>query len=399
MPARAGVSYAQTQSITCSSCHRAFDFTVWLIVDTAERPDLLARIRKGTLHDVTCPHCRADLGRIEAPLLVYTPSSAEKGRHGRPSASPHAQKSRGGELLFSPPRGTPVKRHREHAAELLHVLRMRPGIVWRKEWERNLSVVPRELLPIALATNPEAALQEFLTELRTIVGRLRQEDPVAYTLLEEDAHKAVTELLTADPISAAILALLQADSVPALLRVARDYPVILTPEAEARITAGLDRTRHTETEALTQSVGKRYRLLLQLYQAARERGLSVDEAIQMTAEREAQRPPSGDVGRGQPPSDVVQRIALVKALYDFLVAPTWPDSRRVLEDHPDLLGEEADSLFRQLADGMRSRGNEGFAALVEEHRTLLRRCREVGIPQAFAEKPSQSKAPGMPSPS
>lgn len=394
MPAGAGVSYAQTQSITCSSCHRTFDFTVWLIVDTAERPDLLARIRKGTLHDVTCPHCRADLGRIAAPLLVYTPSSAEKGRSGGQSTSPRAEKSRGGELLFSPPRGTPVKQHREHVAELLHVLRTRPGVVWRKEWERNLSVVPRELLPIALATNPEAALQEFLTELRTIVGRLRQEDPVAYTLLEEDAHKAVTELLTADPISAAILALLQADSVPALLRVARDYPVILTPEAEARITAGLERTRHTETEALTQSVGKRYRMLLQLYQAARERGLSLDEAIQMTAEREAQRPP-GDVVRGQPPSDVARRIALVKALYSFLVAPTWHDSRRVLEDHPALLGEEADSLFDQLANGLRSRGNEEFAGLVEEHRILLRRCREVGIPQAFAEK-SSPKVPGIP---
>jgi predicted RNA-binding Zn-ribbon protein involved in translation (DUF1610 family) len=50
-------SFSQTASLTCPQCGRAFSAEVWLIVDADERPDLLARIRAGTLHDLTCPHC------------------------------------------------------------------------------------------------------------------------------------------------------------------------------------------------------------------------------------------------------------------------------------------------------------------------------------------------------
>lgn len=372
-----GVSYAQTQPITCSSCGRVFDFTVWLIVDTVARPDLLARIRKGTLHDVTCPHCRADLGRVEAPLLVYTPSAPAK----------KAGKKRHAELLFSPTRGSTTDQHQSQAVALLTLLRTRPGVVWRDEWKRKLAVVPRELLSIALASDPKAALQETLTDLRALVARLRQEDPVAYSLLEDEALKAVTKLLTTDPISAAILALLQADSLAALLRVARDHPVILTPEAEARISEGVQRTRHTESEIMTQLVESRYRMLLHLYQTAQARGLNLDEAVQTIAEWEALR---------YQPDEIARRTALANALNEFLQAPSWHASRRILEDNPDLLSDEADALLVRLSTALRHRGNEGDASIVEDHRTLLRRCREVGIPRAFAEKFSPPESPATP---
>jgi len=61
-------SFSQTASLTCPQCGRAFSAEVWLIVDADERPDLLARIRAGTLHDVTCPHC-GHQGQVDAPLL------------------------------------------------------------------------------------------------------------------------------------------------------------------------------------------------------------------------------------------------------------------------------------------------------------------------------------------
>ncbi|MCS7040811.1 MAG: hypothetical protein NZP34_14485 [Caldilineales bacterium] len=44
----AGVSYAQTVALACSSCGRGFDFAIWLIVDTAERP--ARRYRAITAH-------------------------------------------------------------------------------------------------------------------------------------------------------------------------------------------------------------------------------------------------------------------------------------------------------------------------------------------------------------
>ena len=43
-------SVAQSTTLTCPACRRPFPAEVWLIVDTAERPDLLARIQKHTAH-------------------------------------------------------------------------------------------------------------------------------------------------------------------------------------------------------------------------------------------------------------------------------------------------------------------------------------------------------------
>ena len=49
----ADASYAQTASMTCPACGHGFEFDVWLIVDTARRPDLVERIRNRTLHFAT----------------------------------------------------------------------------------------------------------------------------------------------------------------------------------------------------------------------------------------------------------------------------------------------------------------------------------------------------------
>lgn len=38
-------SFATTANLTCTACTRSFSAELWLIVDTVERPDLLARIR------------------------------------------------------------------------------------------------------------------------------------------------------------------------------------------------------------------------------------------------------------------------------------------------------------------------------------------------------------------
>ncbi len=65
-------SYAETLTLTCNACGHDFDAQFWLIVDAAERPDLLARIRAGALHELVCPHC-GDAGHMDAPLLLFRP--------------------------------------------------------------------------------------------------------------------------------------------------------------------------------------------------------------------------------------------------------------------------------------------------------------------------------------
>ncbi len=129
-------------------------------MDAGERPDLLARIREGALHNVTCPHC----GRQEeadAPLLLLRPGVA----------SP---------LLFSPAQQTTAEQDREQAIELLNMLRERMGADWRDEWlAQGLPAVPRPFLPAALSDDPEAALRQMAERAQQEIERL-----LAYRLYE-----------------------------------------------------------------------------------------------------------------------------------------------------------------------------------------------------------------------
>jgi hypothetical protein len=90
--------------------------------------------------------------------------------------------------------------------------------------------------------------------------------------------------------------------------------------------------------------------------------------------------------------------ALTRTLEEFIGARTWDESRRILEAHPELLTDEADALLGQWIAAAQAQGDEEARRILEEHRVLLRRCREVGIERAFAELgggPSNSS--GVPS--
>ncbi len=140
-------SLSQEVEWTCPRCKQQFRTEVWLIVDTAERPDLLERIRSGSLHALPCPHC-GHQAMADAPLLLY-----------RPGETPP--------LLFSPARGTTTEQDREQAAGLVGALRERLGAAWQDEWvAEGLPGAPRELLPTALAQGLEGALRQAQEQAR-----------------------------------------------------------------------------------------------------------------------------------------------------------------------------------------------------------------------------------------
>jgi CHAT domain-containing protein len=78
--------------------------------------------------------------------------------------------------------------------------------------------------------------------------------------------------------------------------------------------------------------------------------------------------------------------ALVQAVNAFLNARTWIDSYRQVQAHPELLSDEALAMLDQAIAAARAANNADAVAFFEEHRALLRRCREVGAAAAFAEK-------------
>ncbi len=94
-----------------------------------------------------------------------------------------------------------------------------------------------------------------------------------------------------------------------------------------------------------------------------------------------------EVVGGQPPEFAPEAPAdreqdLARRLVAFINAPTWNKSQRMVESQPDLLSAEADALLARLAQ---AQTDEGARQLIEAHRALLARCREVGVAEAFEE--------------
>ena len=135
-------SLAEQPTLTCPACGQPFTPDIWLILDAAERPDLLARAREGAIHQVVCPNGHA--GEVDAPLLVYRPGAA------RP-------------LLFSPARRTTAEQDREIAGGLLRRLAASLGGAWREAWLDSTAIVPRKAL--LGGADPEMAARQALAEV------------------------------------------------------------------------------------------------------------------------------------------------------------------------------------------------------------------------------------------
>ncbi|MCX7609830.1 MAG: CpXC domain-containing protein, partial [Anaerolineales bacterium] len=67
------ISHAQPIQLTCPRCNRPFQAELWLIVDAAERPDLLEKAKQSRLHEIACPQCGHPV-QADAPLLLYLDS-------------------------------------------------------------------------------------------------------------------------------------------------------------------------------------------------------------------------------------------------------------------------------------------------------------------------------------
>ncbi len=126
------ISFSQTISSTCPQCRTTFEAEIWLIVDTSARPDLLDRIRRGTLHDLACPNCKQTPGQVDAPLLLYRPGEIPP-------------------LLYSPAQQITAQEDLEDAHDLVNTLRINLGDAWQETWlEHGLMGIPRPHLAAVL---------------------------------------------------------------------------------------------------------------------------------------------------------------------------------------------------------------------------------------------------------
>lgn len=86
-------------------------------------------------------------------------------------------------------------------------------------------------------------------------------------------------------------------------------------------------------------------------------------------------------------SEYLKNENIIKVVEAFLNISNANDARRIMEQHPELLSEEADSM---LIDLCKTAPSEKVNKLILNRRNVLAYCREVGIDQAFKEISSLS---------
>src|SRR5687767_4467924 len=67
-------SYSKIVEYICPDTKQAFTFEIWLIIDHDERPDLIEKLKAGTLHQVVSPFTNKTLVQLDVPLLIFQPS-------------------------------------------------------------------------------------------------------------------------------------------------------------------------------------------------------------------------------------------------------------------------------------------------------------------------------------
>ena len=122
-------------AVNCPRCGVAWEGETWIILDTAERPDLLALVADGRFNLASCANC-GDTGQLDTPLLVYTPRPA----HGpvRPAQgdrpAPPDLSSRLAPLVLVVLADVSPQKAAEYGGELLAILREMLGYEWRDAW-------------------------------------------------------------------------------------------------------------------------------------------------------------------------------------------------------------------------------------------------------------------------
>lgn len=206
-------SFAQKAELTCPKCQKTFTSNVWLIIDGDERPDLLKKARQGTLHRVPCPHCGVT-NQLDGPLVIL-----------RRSATPP--------LLYSPAQTTTLEQNKYNFGGLVGELRASLGDEWRDEWVgEGLRGLAREMVPVALGDDPEAALAEQNAAMEAALERLQKIDPTQYQALLQ----AASDLATLQSMGETITALVEAESWDDAQNILNEHPELLSDEADALLT-------------------------------------------------------------------------------------------------------------------------------------------------------------------
>ncbi|MGH3693056.1 MAG: CHAT domain-containing protein [Pseudonocardiaceae bacterium] len=181
--------------------------------------------------------------------------------------------------------------------------------------------------------------------------------------------------------------LLQFSTIPSLRGAQRlveqHHELLLSQSADAAMETFLQSARREGQDEIVAELRRRRHLL------RRCRAIGITGTFE-----EARSTADSDDDEYDLPEDKSQ---LLTTIMQFVTAPTWEASKRVLVTHGELMSDTADSAFDVIIAGAET-AQDGAADLLRLHQRLLRRCREIGIDPAFQEleESNGSREPSLP---
>ncbi len=422
--------FSQNIAFTCDKCGREFEEEVWLMVDASERPDLLQRVVDGSIREMTCPYCGFVMG-LDAPFLLF-----------RPDEDPA--------IIISPSLEGDEEELFEFVEAMAPLLRARRGADWKSEHVERFELVPIHLLPALLSDDPDVVVRELMNHTFSELKRLEEEDPEGLgemlSYIEHFLGPWPKEELEADSedIERALVALelakrfLAVETWDEAKDLVREHPELLSEDVDRTFALLIKLARAEGDEDVLwdyevhRSVLQRCREVgvdaafdelfaagialdfddaglmdnlsdeeAAFWEALRslpyEQRMAVDEIARSSssaeefAARMIEQPALGmaimkELARVTGDEKQLRKLEVVEVVDRFVETETWPEARRLVEAHPELLSDEADEVLTEMiAFAMESGDREGRSVL-REHRSVLRRSRKVGVRRAFAEK-------------
>ncbi len=384
------ISFAEPLDLECPRCGTPFQTETWIVVDGHERPDLVARILDGTLHDATCPNC-GQSGEVPAPVL-YHDGRTERVLLAVPPGMDEAEWREAGQTLLWTLIGALPEQARapylgqvqaeagldgiaavireerlagverapdeETLPPIVSAIQALLGAHGPEELQRALQRHPILLDPQAVMILRELAHEAFkqgeeeagsgfsraadiLNDVRDLSGQTVLRAPTERPAVSAPASAAPPE----DPLDELAFALLRSHTGEMLAATVDKYPQLLEPEMDAELAAWAERARGEGKPRIADGIDERRDVLREM----RERS-------------EAERP-------------------VLEAVQALLEAETSDDLEAVLVEHDALFTDEADAMLGRLVES----ADEDFKPYVAERHGLLQRVRNAMREQASDE--------------
>lgn len=367
------ISFAEPVPVTCPRCGTAFEAEIYIVIDAAERSDLVARILDDTLHDTICPNC-GQAGRVAAPLLYHDASHAR--------------------VLLAVPSDMPESEWQAIGQNLLWVLigalpeEMRLPYLGEVQAEAGLAGIAQVIRDEGLRGSPDAedvppiviAIQALLAasgpaELqRALDQHPILQEPQSVTILHELAAEAIKQrqVEAAEAFAHAADLLDQVKQLRAMGG-GRTSPSDGRLSADRIESLAFMLLRSTTGQALTQAVDQHPELL---------QADVLDAVEQWGADQARQNKPriaEGIAERLAALRDLRARYHAQQPVLDAVQAYLDADNNDVIEalivEREELTTDAADQTLERLAQAARDDGDEPLAAFIAERRAFLGQVR------------------------